>query len=97
MDASATPVLSVVDVNTYYGSIHALRGISLEVGQGEIVALIGGNGAGKSTTLNSISGLVRPRRDRSSSTARTSRAFRRTRSWRKASSRSRKVAGSSLA
>ena len=44
----------------YYGSIHALRGISLEVGQGEIVALIGGNGAGKSTTLNSISGLVRP-------------------------------------
>jgi branched-chain amino acid transport system ATP-binding protein len=54
------PVLSVTDVNTFYGSIHALRGISLEVGQGEIVALIGGNGAGKSTTLNSISGLVRP-------------------------------------
>jgi branched-chain amino acid transport system ATP-binding protein len=60
MDASATPVLSVDDVNTFYGSIHALRGITLEVGQGEIVALIGGNGAGKSTTLNSISGLVRP-------------------------------------
>lgn len=60
MDAPATPVLSVLDVNTYYGSIHALRGITLEVGQGEIVALIGGNGAGKSTTLNSISGLVRP-------------------------------------
>ncbi len=57
----ATPVLSVKDVNTYYGSIHALRGISLEVNEGEIVALIGGNGAGKSTTLNSISGLVRPR------------------------------------
>jgi branched-chain amino acid transport system ATP-binding protein len=55
------PVLSVVDVNTFYGSIHALRGISLEVHQGEVVALIGGNGAGKSTTLNSISGLVRPR------------------------------------
>lgn len=54
-------VLSINDINTYYGSIHALRGISLEVGQGEIVALIGGNGAGKSTTLNSISGLVRPR------------------------------------
>ena len=54
------PVLSVEDVNTFYGSIHALRGISLEVGKGEIVALIGGNGAGKSTTLNSISGLVRP-------------------------------------
>ena len=56
-----TPVLSVKDVHTYYGSIHALRGISLEVEQGEIVALIGGNGAGKSTTLNTISGLVRPR------------------------------------
>ncbi|MEX1171299.1 MAG: ABC transporter ATP-binding protein [Chloroflexota bacterium] len=64
MDApvpSVTPVLSVNDVNTYYGSIHALRGISLEVNEGEIVALIGGNGAGKSTTLNTISGLVRPR------------------------------------
>jgi branched-chain amino acid transport system ATP-binding protein len=58
MDA-AVPVLSVRDVHTYYGSIHALRGISLDVGQGEIVALIGGNGAGKSTTLNTISGIVR--------------------------------------
>ena len=56
-----TAVLSVRDVNTYYGSIHALRGISLEVEEGEIVALIGGNGAGKSTTLNTISGLIRPR------------------------------------
>ena len=56
-----TPVLSVRDVHTFYGSIHALRGISLEVEQGEIVALIGGNGAGKSTTLNTISGLVRQR------------------------------------
>jgi branched-chain amino acid transport system ATP-binding protein len=56
-----TPLLSVKDVDTFYGSIHALRGISLDVMPGEIVALIGGNGAGKSTTLNSISGLVRPR------------------------------------
>ena len=56
-----TSVLSVRDVHTFYGSIHALRGISLEVEQGEIVALIGGNGAGKSTTLNTISGLVRQR------------------------------------
>ena len=55
----STPVvLSVTDVNTFYGSIHALRGISLEVAEGEIVALIGGNGAGKSTTLNTISGIV---------------------------------------
>jgi branched-chain amino acid transport system ATP-binding protein len=58
---TTAPVLSVKDVHTYYGSIHALQGISLEVMQGEIVALIGGNGAGKSTTLNSICGLVRPR------------------------------------
>ncbi len=55
----STPVvLSVTDVHTFYGSIHALRGISLDVGQGEVVALIGGNGAGKSTTLNTISGIV---------------------------------------
>ena len=56
-----TPVLSVIEINTFYGSIHALQGISLDVLEGEIVALIGGNGAGKSTTLNSISGLIRPR------------------------------------
>jgi len=54
----STPVLSITDVHTFYGSIHALRGISLDVEQGEIVALIGGNGAGKSTTLNTISGIV---------------------------------------
>ena len=57
----ATPVLSVQDVHTYYGSIHALQGISLDVAAGEIVTLIGGNGSGKSTTLNTISGIVRPR------------------------------------
>jgi branched-chain amino acid transport system ATP-binding protein len=55
------PVLAVNEVHTFYGAIHALQGISLDVHDGEIVALIGGNGAGKSTTLNSISGLVRPR------------------------------------
>ncbi len=49
------------DVHTYYGNIHALKGISLSVDQAEIVSLIGGNGAGKSTTLNTISGLLRPR------------------------------------
>jgi branched-chain amino acid transport system ATP-binding protein len=58
---TAIPVLSVKDIHTFYGSIHALQGISLDVMDGEIVALIGGNGAGKSTTLNSICGLVRPR------------------------------------
>jgi branched-chain amino acid transport system ATP-binding protein len=54
-------LLEVDDVHAYYGNIHALKGISLAVDRGEIVTLIGGNGAGKSTTLNTISGLVRPR------------------------------------
>jgi branched-chain amino acid transport system ATP-binding protein len=54
-------LLEVVDLNTFYGSIHALRGISLTVDEGEIVTLIGANGAGKTTTLNTISGLLRPR------------------------------------
>jgi len=51
-------ILEVEDLHTYYGSIHALKGISLSVEQGEIVTLIGSNGAGKTTTLNSISGIV---------------------------------------
>ena len=55
-------ILEVADIHTYYGSIHALKGISLEVREGEIVTLIGANGAGKSTTLRSINGLNRPRR-----------------------------------
>jgi len=54
-------VLSVEGVHTFYGSIEALKGISLEVRQGEIVTLIGANGAGKSTTLRSINGLNHPR------------------------------------
>ena len=54
-------VLTVEDVHTFYGSIEALKGISLEVRDGEIVTLIGANGAGKSTTLRSINGLNRPR------------------------------------
>ncbi len=54
-------MLQVEDLNVYYGAIHALKGISFHLEKGEIVALIGGNGAGKSTTLNTISGLLRPR------------------------------------
>jgi branched-chain amino acid transport system ATP-binding protein len=54
-------ILRLDDVHTYYGSIHALKGISLEVGEKEIVTLIGANGAGKSTTLRSINGLNHPR------------------------------------
>ena len=56
-----TPILQLNDIHTYYGSIHALKGISLEVHEGEIVTLLGANGAGKSTTLRSINGLNRPR------------------------------------
>jgi branched-chain amino acid transport system ATP-binding protein len=53
-------ILSLEDVHTYYGTIHALKGISLDVREGEIVTLIGANGAGKSTTLRSINGLNHP-------------------------------------
>lgn len=56
------PVLELVDVHSYYGQIHALKGISVEVHEGEIVTLIGSNGAGKSTTLRTISGLLHPRK-----------------------------------
>ena len=54
-------LLELRDVNAYYGNIHALKGICLTVDEGEIVTLIGANGAGKSTTLKTISGLLRPR------------------------------------
>ena len=54
-------MLELKDVHTYYGNIHALKGVSLHVERGEIVTLIGGNGAGKSTTLNTISGILKPR------------------------------------
>ena len=57
-------ILKVDDVHTYYGTIHALKGVSLEVRTGEIVTLIGANGAGKSTTLRSINGLNHPREGR---------------------------------
>jgi len=64
VSAQPQTVLELEDVHTYYGSIQALKGISLNVGQGEIVTLIGANGAGKSTTLRSINGLNNPRRGR---------------------------------
>ena len=58
---SGAPLLKVDDIHVYYGSIHAIKGISFEVNEGEIVTLIGANGAGKSTTLNTVSGLLKPR------------------------------------
>jgi len=59
--AATGDVLVVEDLHVYYGAIHALKGVSLRVGAGEIVTLIGANGAGKSTTLRAINGLNRPR------------------------------------
>jgi branched-chain amino acid transport system ATP-binding protein len=64
MSAQPQTILQLEDVHTYYGAIQALKGISLTVDQGEIVTLIGANGAGKSTTLRSINGLNNPRRGR---------------------------------
>ena len=58
---NAQPLLELQDVHSYYGNIHALKGISLTVDKGEIVTLIGANGAGKSTTLRTISGIIKPR------------------------------------
>lgn len=55
------PMLELNNIHTYYGNIHALKGISLNVEKGEIVTLIGANGAGKSTTLRTITGLLKPR------------------------------------
>ena len=55
------PLLRLDEVNTYYGQIHILQGVSLEVGEGELVCLLGGNASGKSTTLKTILGIVTPR------------------------------------
>lgn len=54
------PMLEVENIHSYYGNIHALKGVSLTVDKGEIVTLIGGNGAGKSTTLRNITGIMKP-------------------------------------
>ena len=59
--ANGQPLLRLADVDTYYGQIHILQGANLEVGAGELVCLLGGNASGKSTTLKTILGIVRPR------------------------------------
>ena len=61
MTEQKQPLLKVDNVHVFYGAIHAIKGISLEVYEDEIVTLIGANGAGKSTTLNAIAGLIKPR------------------------------------
>lgn len=62
LDSAATPVLELRGLSVYYGNIRALEDVSLNVREGELVALIGSNGAGKSTTLKTVSGLLSPRR-----------------------------------
>ena len=74
MSANGTspPLLRLSDIDTYYGPIHILQGIALQVGAGELVCLLGGNASGKSTTLKTILGLVAAApRHASSSPART--------------------------
>ena len=61
MSDQQLPLLKVNNLHVYYGAIHAIKGITLEVNEGEIVTLIGANGAGKSSTLNTIAGLLKPR------------------------------------
>ncbi|MBP3541161.1 MAG: ABC transporter ATP-binding protein [Clostridia bacterium] len=58
---TSNTILDVKDLHVYYGSIHAIKGVSFHVNEGEIVTLIGANGAGKSTTLNTVAGLLKPR------------------------------------
>jgi branched-chain amino acid transport system ATP-binding protein len=58
--AAVQPLVKVEDIHTYYGKSHILHGVSLEVGKGEVVGLLGRNGVGKSTTLKAIMGLVHP-------------------------------------
>jgi branched-chain amino acid transport system ATP-binding protein len=61
-DTAVQPLVKVEDIHTYYGKSHILHGVSLEVGKGEVVGLLGRNGVGKSTTLKAIMGLVHPSR-----------------------------------
>src|SRR5262249_59015419 len=62
--SSSDPLIAVDDLHTFYGKSHILHGVSLTIGRGEVVGLLGRNGVGKSTTLKTIMGLVYPRRGR---------------------------------
>src|SRR5262252_1284171 len=61
-EENRSPILSLREINTYYGVIHILQNVSLDVYPGELVCLLGGNASGKSTTLKTILGIVRPRK-----------------------------------
>ena len=61
-DGGGTPMLEISDLHVYYGNIAAVKGISLTVYEGEIVCLIGANGAGKSTSMRAVSGLIKPKK-----------------------------------
>jgi branched-chain amino acid transport system ATP-binding protein len=63
-DGATEPLVKVEDIHTYYGKSHILHGVSLEIGHGEVVGLLGRNGVGKTTTLKAIAGLVHPNRGR---------------------------------
>ena len=89
-------MLEIVDLHAAYGNIRVLDGVSLRVRTGETVAIIGSNGAGKSTMLRTISGLMRAREGPSRTKASTSRMPRRTGSWRSASPTAPRVAVSSV-
>ena len=65
------PLLELTGINTYYGPIHILQDVNLQVAEGELVCLLGGNASGKSTTLKTILGIVRPRTGSVASPART--------------------------
>ncbi len=70
-DAPLQPLIKLEDIHTYYGKSHVLHGVSLEVGKGEVVGLLGRNGVGKSTTLKTMMGLVRPSRGKTQFEGRT--------------------------
>ena len=80
----ADTLLKVDNINVYYGNIHAVKDISFEVDQGEIVTLIGANGAGKSTTLKNISGLLKPKTGDILYKGSSIKGMRATRSWKQA-------------
>lgn len=64
MSGQRTPILQIEDIHTYYGTRHILQGVNIEVGEGEVVSLVGRNGAGKSTMLRSVIGLKKPKTGR---------------------------------